>query len=199
MGNGEWKVSCFLVSNLFVLSHSDTSDSFMTPWSVAQQASLSMGIFQARIPEWVAMPSSKGSSWPRDWTLVSCIAGGFFTVWATTRPFYSRSFPGGSDGKESACNAGDLESIPGSGRCPGEGNGYPFLYSCLENSTDRGTWWATVHGVTKESDTTEWLTVFIQGKWKLLMLREMHLRQVRFGISCKARRLSLHMPSILKW
>ena len=45
--------------------------------------------------------------------------------------------------------AGDLGSIPGSGRSPGEGNGNPLQYSCLENSTDRGAWWATVHGVTK--------------------------------------------------
>ena len=58
-------------------------------------------------------------------------------------------FPGGSDGKESACNAGDLGLIPGLGRSPGEGNGYPLQYSCLENSTDRGAWQATVHGVTK--------------------------------------------------
>ena len=57
-------------------------------------------------------------------------------------------FPGGSDGKESACNAGDLGLIPGSGRSPGERNGYPFQYSCLENPMDRGAWWATVHGVT---------------------------------------------------
>ena len=58
-------------------------------------------------------------------------------------------FPGGSDGKESACNVGDLGSIPGLGRSPGEGNGNPLQYSCLENSIDRGTWWAAVHGVTK--------------------------------------------------
>ena len=58
-------------------------------------------------------------------------------------------FPGGSDGKESACNEGDPGSIPGLGRSPGEGNGYPLQYSCLENSMDRGAWWATVHGVTK--------------------------------------------------
>ena len=51
-------------------------------------------------------------------------------------------FPGGSDGKESACNAGDLGLIPGSGRSPGEGNGNLLQYSCLENSMDRGTWWA---------------------------------------------------------
>ena len=56
-------------------------------------------------------------------------------------------FPGGSDGKESACNTADLGSIPGSGISPGEGNGYPLQYSCLENSMDRGVWWATVHGV----------------------------------------------------
>ena len=59
------------------------------------------------------------------------------------------SFPGGSDGKESACNAGDLGSIPGLGRSPGEGNGNPLQYSSLENSMDRGAWQATVHGVTK--------------------------------------------------
>ena len=51
--------------------------------------------------------------------------------------------------KASACNAGDLGSIPGSGRSPGEGNGNPLQYSRLENPLDRGAWWATVHGVTK--------------------------------------------------
>ena len=58
-------------------------------------------------------------------------------------------FPGGSDGKESACNAGDLGSGPGSGRSPGEGNGYPLQYSCLEKSMDREVWQAIVHGVTE--------------------------------------------------
>ena len=58
-------------------------------------------------------------------------------------------FPGSSDGKASACNAGDLCSIPGSGRSPGEGNGNPLQYSCLENTMDRGAWWATVHRVAK--------------------------------------------------
>ena len=55
-------------------------------------------------------------------------------------------FPGGSDGKESARNAGDPCSIPGSGRSPEEGNGKPRQYSCLENPMDRGAWGATVHG-----------------------------------------------------
>ena len=60
-----------------------------------------------------------------------------------------RGFPGGSDGKESACNAGDLGSSPGSGKSPGEGNGYPLQYVCLGNPMDRGTWWATVYGAAK--------------------------------------------------
>ena len=58
-------------------------------------------------------------------------------------------FPGGSEGKESACNAGNLGSIPGSGRSPGDGNGYPLQYSYLENSMNRGARQATVHGTTK--------------------------------------------------
>ena len=61
----------------------------------------------------------------------------------------SGGFPGGSDSKESACNAGDLSSIPWLGRSPGEGNGNPLQYSCLENPMDRGAWGATVHGVAK--------------------------------------------------
>ena len=56
-------------------------------------------------------------------------------------------FPGGSDSKESACNAGDPGSIPGLERSPGEGNGNPLQYSSLENPMDKGVWWATVHGV----------------------------------------------------
>ena len=58
-------------------------------------------------------------------------------------------FPHSSDGKESVCSAGDLGSIPGSGRSPGEGNGNPLQHSCLENPIDRGAWRATVLGVAK--------------------------------------------------
>ena len=58
-------------------------------------------------------------------------------------------FPGGSEVKASASNAGDPGLIPGSGRSPGEGNGNPLQYSCLENPMDGGAWWATVHGVAK--------------------------------------------------
>ena len=62
--------------------------------------------------------------------------------------FFSLGFPGGSEVKASACNVGDLGSIPWLGRSPGEGNGNPLQYSCLENPLDAGVWWATVHGVT---------------------------------------------------
>ena len=63
--------------------------------------------------------------------------------------YYYYGFPGHSDDKESACNTRDLGSIPGQGRSPGGGHGYPLQYPCLENSMDRGTWWAVVQGVAK--------------------------------------------------
>ena len=78
-----------------------------------------------------------------------------FTLWGSHTLFlffpvvvksFHSGFPGGSDGKESSCSAGDLGSIPGLGRSPGEGNSNPLQYSCLENPMDRGVWWATVHG-----------------------------------------------------
>ena len=65
------------------------------------------------------------------------------------------SLPGGSDCKESACNAGDLGLTPRLERSPGEANSSPLQYSCLENPMDRGAWWAIDHGVNKELDTTE--------------------------------------------
>ena len=71
-------------------------------------------------------------------------------------------FPGGSDGKESACNLGDPGSILGSGRSSGEGNGNPLQYSCLEKCMDEAVWWATVYGVAKESDMTE-LSCVLEG------------------------------------
>ena len=58
-------------------------------------------------------------------------------------------FPAGSVAKDLPANAGDVGSIPESGKSPGEGNGNPLQYPCLESPTDRGAWWATVHGVTK--------------------------------------------------
>ena len=76
-------------------------------------------------------------------------------LYQVVNTFYLLGFPGGSEVKGSACIAGDLGSIPGLGRSPGEGNGKPLQYSCLENPMDGEAWWATVHGGRKESDTTE--------------------------------------------
>ena len=74
--------------------------------------------------------------------------------------------PSGSEGKASACSAGDSGSIPGLGRSPGEGNGNPFQYSCLENSMDRGAWWATVHGVTKSRTRLSDVTFNTYKSWE---------------------------------
>ena len=73
-------------------------------------------------------------------------------------------FPGGSNGKEPTCNAGDPGSIPGLGRSPRGGNGYPLQYSCLENPMDRRAWRAMVNRGSKELDMTEGLTHFLIGK-----------------------------------
>ena len=73
-------------------------------------------------------------------------------------------FPGSSEVKASACNVGELGSIPGLERSPGEGNGNPVQYSCLENPMDRGAWWAILHGVaenqTRLSDCTVYFYVY---------------------------------------
>ena len=115
-----------------MLSHFSHVWLFVIPWTVAHQAPLSMEF--SRQEYWSGLPfPSPGDLPDPDGTRVSCIAGGFFTTWATTEARY----------------AGDLGSVPGSGRSPGEGNGSPLQYSCLENSMDRGAWWATVHGVSK--------------------------------------------------
>ena len=87
--------------------------------------------------------------------VIHFITGSLYLL--TTFTHFITTYPGGSDNKESACNAGNLSLILGLGRYPREGNGYPLQYSCLDNFMDRGTCWAIVHGVTKESDTTEQL------------------------------------------
>ena len=85
-------------------------------------------------------------------------------------------FPGGSDGKQSTCNAGDLGSVPGLGRYHGEGNGYPLQYSCLENSMDRRAWQAKpAHGVT-ELDTTEQISLY----YTMLYVMDIYILLVLF-------------------
>ena len=86
--------------------------------------------------------------------IVSCAVKQDLVVY----PFY---IPDGSEYKESSCNAGDMGLIPGLGRFPGEGNGNPLQYSCLENPMYRGAWWATVHEVTNDWVMTEWLSTCI--------------------------------------
>ena len=85
------------------------------------------------------------------------------------KEFTAVSFPGGLVSKESAYNAGDLDSIPGLGRSPGEQNGNPLQCSCLEDSMDIRFWQTTVYGVEKRSDTTERLTLtftwYLWGDW----------------------------------
>ena len=86
----------------------------------------------------------------------SCMLDGVVFAYNLCTSFCTRcDFPRGSDSKASACNAGDRGSIPGSGRSPGEGNGNPLQHSCLESPMEGGAWLATVHGVAKESGTTE--------------------------------------------
>ena len=77
-------------------------------------------------------------------------------------------FPGGSEVKASASNAGDLGSIPGSGRSPGEGNGNPLQYSCLEKPMDGEAWYATVHGVAKSRTRLSDFTYLLSAKTNII-------------------------------
>ena len=143
------------------------SDSLWPPWTAALQASSSLTISGS----WL-QPMSIESVIPSN-RLILCCPLLLPSVLPSIRVFSSESvlrirrpkdgdsapasvlpmnnwqwFSGGSDSKASACNAGDLGLIPGLGRSPGEGNGSPLQYSCLENFMDWAAWWATVHGVT---------------------------------------------------
>ena len=91
--------------------------------------------------------------------------------------FKAVGFPAGSDGKASVSNAGDPGSIPGSGRSPGEGNGNPLQYSRLENPTDRGAWWATVHGATKSRTRLSDFTL-LQGQAEIAIRRGKVLERI---------------------
>ena len=193
------------ISVCCVLNSSNHVWLFATPWTVAHQAPLSLGILQARILEGVVMPSSRGSSQARDRIQVSLIAGGFFTIWATreshnvhpglpltlddscakctwcrfathqrdsgfglaTLEYWYVYLAFGIEGKASACNSGDPGSIPGSGRSPGEGNGNPLQYSCLENPQGQRSLVGCSPWGSKESDVSEWLSTQ-RGSFNLL-------------------------------
>ena len=129
---------------------------FVTLRTIALQALLSMGILQARILEWVAVPSSRGSSWSRDRTCVSCIGRQILYLWVTGGCFLLRhkNISKVNLGlallvKNQPANAGDIRDrglIPRLGRSPGGGHGNSLQYSCLENPMDRGAWRATAIG-----------------------------------------------------
>ena len=93
--------------------------------------------------------SAHGPSIPLPGVLQATLSTCSGVTWNNDSLYHFLGFPGGLDGKESACSAGDLGSIPGSGRSPGEGNSNPLQYSCLENPMDGGVWSATVHGIAK--------------------------------------------------
>ena len=142
------------------------------PMDCSSPDSFVYGILQARMQEWVAILFSRGSSWCKDQTQVSWIAGRFFTIWATRKSLlipsclqilaylvwravntwsiaceaYAKRY-GGTDSEESSCNIGRMVLTPGSGRSPGEGNVKPLQYSCLEKSMGREAWQAIIHGV----------------------------------------------------
>ena len=105
-------------------------------------------ISQARTVEWVAICFSKGSS-PTQGSNPGLPHCRQILYQLSYQGSPNLTGSGGSDGKGSACNVGDLGWIPGSGRSPGQGNGNPLHCSCLENPVDRGAWQATVHGVAK--------------------------------------------------
>ena len=127
------------VSNMFSESESEVAQlcpNLCDPMDCSPPGSSVHGIFQARVLEWVAISFSRGSSWPRDRTQVSCIVGRCFTIWATRETCSQVTlktdtllgFPGGSVVKNPPANARDTGSIPGSGIFPGEGNGSPFQW-----------------------------------------------------------------------
>ena len=78
----------------------------------------------------------------------------YISLFIKRKIYWILGFPGGSVVKNPPANAGGIGSTPGLGRSPGEGNGYPLQYSCLENPMDRGAWWTTVLRIVKELDTT---------------------------------------------
>ena len=152
---------------------------FCDPMDCIPPGSSVRGILQTIILEWVSIPFSRGSSWPRNQTQVSCTPGRFFTIRLTReassfihvvacvkiffflKNFYcsSMGFPCGSDSKESACNEGDLGLIPGFGRCPGGGHGKWLQYYCLENAHKQRSLVGYSPWGHKESKTTEQLSI----------------------------------------
>ena len=113
------------------------------------QGSSVHGIHQARILEWVAISLSRDLPNPGIEPRSPALEADSLLTELRRKPQFPLEFLDDSDSKEFTCSAGDPGWICGSGRSPGEGNGYPLQDSCLENSMDIGALWATVHGVAK--------------------------------------------------
>ena len=122
-----------------------------TPWTVARQVPLSMGF--PRQECWSGLPFSSSGDLPNPGIEpTSPVSPGLSGEFFTTSAIYKIGLPTWLSGQESNCHAGDAEDrglIPGWGRSPEEENGNPLQYSCLENSMDKGAWWAILHGVAK--------------------------------------------------
>ena len=103
-----------------------------------------------------------------------------FSRWATPSNilllYLLQGFPGGSVGKESSCNVGDMGLIPGFGRSPGEGNGNPLYYSCLEDSMDRGAWWAQSMGSQR---VKHWAHMYMEVNKRILKLIRKKRQEVK--------------------
>ena len=133
------------------------SNYFVTPWTVPHQASLSMGF--PRQEYWSGLPFPSPGGLPDPGIKLASHAlqedSLLLSHWEVQESYenlvinLNSRFPGVSALNYLPVNVGDTGLIPGSGRPPGEGNGNPLQYCCLENPMDRGAWWGTVHGVTK--------------------------------------------------
>ena len=107
---------------------------------------------------------------------------------------------GDSGSKAFACNARDFGRVSGSGRSSGEGNGYPLQFSCLENSTDRGAWWATVHGSQRvRHDRTTNTFTFLTGLHATHLTILLHRAAGVSSLKCKSQSIHLEPPSISEW
>ena len=124
------------------VSHFSHVQLFTTPRTVACQATLSTGFSKQEY--WSGLPYPLPGDLPNPGIKLLSIMSPVLSG-----EFFTTNFPDGSDFKKPACNTGDVGSIPGLGRSPGEENGNAFQYSGLENSMDRGAWWTTVHGVSE--------------------------------------------------
>ena len=125
--------------------HAKSCPTLCNPVDCSPPGSPVHGILQVRILYWLAMSSSRGSSWPRDQTP----HGSYYYICPYAVIRASQLALMLKNPPASAGDARDTGSIPGLGRSPGGGNGNPLLYSCLGNPMDRGAWWAIVHGVAK--------------------------------------------------